>query len=114
MKHNSSISHNEGLYQSCHCSHPDVRMCMPLQLNARAKSVDGLDLSFATNTLGTLLLTEGLLPALEKAKQSRVVFVSSGGMYTGDHRHTRLFRICSPQHVDSLLQVCWQSAAMQL
>ena len=37
-------------------------------------------MNFATNTLGTYLLTTGLLPLLEKSDQPRVVTVSSGGM----------------------------------
>ena len=37
-------------------------------------------MNFATNTLGTYLLTTSLLPLLEKSDQPRVVTVSSGGM----------------------------------
>merc|ERR1712209_123798 len=37
-------------------------------------------MNFATNTLGTYLLTTGLLPLLEKSDQPRVITVSSGGM----------------------------------
>ena len=37
-------------------------------------------LNFATNTLGTFMLTSGLLPLLEQSDQPRVVTVSSGGM----------------------------------
>ncbi|KAI9206323.1 uncharacterized protein BJ171DRAFT_497257 [Polychytrium aggregatum] len=42
---------------------------------------DKLDGSFATNTLGTYYLTQLLIPTLEKTPGSRVVTVSSGGMY---------------------------------
>jgi ferric-dicitrate binding protein FerR (iron transport regulator) len=55
-------------------------------LAERGASADGLDLSFATNTLGGLALAAGLLPALRAAPGARVVFVSSGGMYTGEAR----------------------------
>ena len=53
-----------------------------VMVHKRLKSEDGLELGFATNTLGTFALTEMLLPALEKAEQARVVTVSSGGMLT--------------------------------
>ncbi|WP_372660478.1 SDR family NAD(P)-dependent oxidoreductase [Amycolatopsis kentuckyensis] len=45
----------------------------------RTESVDGHEITFATHVLGPLLLTELLRPALRDA---RVIFVSSGGMYT--------------------------------
>ncbi|SEF38170.1 NAD(P)-dependent dehydrogenase, short-chain alcohol dehydrogenase family [Amycolatopsis pretoriensis] len=45
----------------------------------RTESVDGHEVTFATHVLGPLLLTELLRPALRDA---RVIFVSSGGMYT--------------------------------
>ncbi|KAI8476577.1 MAG: dehydrogenase/reductase SDR family member 12-like protein [Monoraphidium minutum] len=48
----------------------------------RGSTEGGLDLGFATNTLGGLALTARLLPALRRAPGARVVFVSSGGMYT--------------------------------
>ncbi|NUR08427.1 MAG: SDR family NAD(P)-dependent oxidoreductase, partial [Nocardioidaceae bacterium] len=47
----------------------------------RQESVDGHELSFATHVLGPVLLTELLLPSLVAAGSSRVVLVSSGGMY---------------------------------
>lgn len=50
--------------------------------SAEKKSADGFEMNFATNTLGTYVLTEMLLPALEKTPGSRVVTVASGGMYT--------------------------------
>lgn len=40
----------------------------------------GLDLGFATNTLGTFAVTAALAPALARCPGSRVVIVSSGGM----------------------------------
>jgi len=43
----------------------------------------GLDMTFATNTLGTYAFTKQLLPALEAAGgMARVITVSSGGMLT--------------------------------
>jgi len=49
-------------------------------VNQRQETDDGLEKNFATNTLGTYMLTTGLIPALEKTTSSRVVTVSSGGM----------------------------------
>ena len=48
----------------------------------RTNSADGFELGFATNVLGPFLLTGLLLPALRAAAPSRVVNVSSGGMYS--------------------------------
>lgn len=48
----------------------------------RSHTDEGFELTFATNVLGPFLLTALLLPALEAAASSRVVNVSSGGMYT--------------------------------
>ncbi|XP_065840810.1 dehydrogenase/reductase SDR family member 12-like [Oscarella lobularis] len=42
----------------------------------------GYEKTFATNTLGTYLLTKLMLPILSQADDSRVVIVSSGGMLT--------------------------------
>ncbi len=51
-------------------------------LGERTLSVDGIELTFATNVLGPFLLTNLLTPLLEKSAPARVVNVSSGGMYT--------------------------------
>jgi len=48
----------------------------------RSTSVDGYELTLATHVLGPLLLTELLTPALAADAPSKVVFVTSGGMYT--------------------------------
>lgn len=53
-----------------------------LQLSERSTTPEGFDTSFATNVLGTTALTQRLLPALVAGAPSRVVLVSSGGMYT--------------------------------
>jgi dehydrogenase/reductase SDR family protein 12 len=44
------------------------------------ESVEGLEANFATNTLGTHILTKVLLPLIAKSVQPRVIIVSSGGM----------------------------------
>ncbi len=49
---------------------------------ARTYTQEGIELTFATNVLGPFLLTSLLLPALLAARESRVIAVSSGGMYT--------------------------------
>jgi NAD(P)-dependent dehydrogenase (short-subunit alcohol dehydrogenase family) len=49
---------------------------------ARALTADGLELTFATHVAGPHLLTRLLAPRLRAAGDARVVWVSSGGMYT--------------------------------
>ncbi|KAM9347873.1 dehydrogenase/reductase SDR family member 12 [Symphorus nematophorus] len=51
-------------------------------VNQRELTEEDLEKNFATNTLGTYILTTALIPALKKAEDSRVVTVSSGGMLT--------------------------------
>ena len=51
-------------------------------LPTRALSPDGIELTFATNVLGPFLLTNLLLPLLERSAPARIINVSSGGMYT--------------------------------
>jgi NAD(P)-dependent dehydrogenase (short-subunit alcohol dehydrogenase family)/peroxiredoxin len=48
----------------------------------RIETEDGLELTFATHVVGPFLLTGLLRPALEKSSDARVIWVSSGGMYT--------------------------------
>lgn len=48
----------------------------------RTLSVDGIELTFATNVLGPFLLSNLLIGLLRKSKPARIVNVSSGGMYT--------------------------------
>ena len=48
----------------------------------RTYTADGVELTFATNVLGPFLLTSLLLPSLIAGAPSRVITVSSGGMYT--------------------------------
>ena len=48
----------------------------------RQRTVEGHELTFATNALGPFVLTNSLLPALRAAGRARVITVTSGGMYT--------------------------------
>jgi NAD(P)-dependent dehydrogenase (short-subunit alcohol dehydrogenase family) len=48
----------------------------------RMETDDGLELTFATNVVGPFLLTRLLRGNLEKSPDGRVIWVSSGGMYT--------------------------------
>ena len=48
----------------------------------REVTADGIELTFATNVVGPFLLTELLGDALRAGAPSRVINVSSGGMYT--------------------------------
>lgn len=48
----------------------------------RIETGDGLELTLATHVVGPHLLTRLLRPNLEKSPDARVVWVSSGGMYT--------------------------------
>jgi NAD(P)-dependent dehydrogenase (short-subunit alcohol dehydrogenase family) len=48
----------------------------------RQESPDGIELTVASQVVGPALLTELLLPALRAAGQARVLWVSSGGMYS--------------------------------
>ena len=48
----------------------------------RSLTADGLELTFATHVAGPFLLTRLLRPCLEKSPDARVIWVSSGGMYT--------------------------------
>lgn len=51
-------------------------------LAERQRSPQGHELTFAVHVLGPHLLTRWLEPALVRAQDARLVFVSSGGMYT--------------------------------
>ncbi|MFD9701042.1 SDR family NAD(P)-dependent oxidoreductase [Lentzea sp. NPDC059081] len=48
----------------------------------RTETPEGHELTLATHVLGPLLLTDLLRPLLAASPDARVVFVSSGGMYT--------------------------------
>lgn len=49
-------------------------------VNTREVDENGVEKNFATNTLGTYILTSGLIPLLLKQESPRVITVSSGGM----------------------------------
>ncbi|XP_056149270.1 dehydrogenase/reductase SDR family member 12-like [Lampris incognitus] len=49
-------------------------------VNKREVNSEGLEKNFATNTLGVYILTQGLIPLLQKSRDPRVITVSSGGM----------------------------------
>lgn len=51
-------------------------------LNTRAENSYGYEINFATNTLGMYILTKSFIESGVLAKDSRVVTVTSGGMYT--------------------------------
>ncbi|KAJ0070431.1 hypothetical protein NL108_010517 [Boleophthalmus pectinirostris] len=51
-------------------------------INQREVTEEGLEKNFATNTLGTYILTTALIPLLKQATNPRVITVSSGGMLT--------------------------------
>lgn len=48
----------------------------------RELSADGIELTLATNVIGPFLLTNLLIPSLERSAPARIINVSSGGMYT--------------------------------
>ncbi len=48
----------------------------------RIETAEGLELTFATHVVGPFLLTRLLRGSLEKSPEGRVIWVSSGGMYT--------------------------------
>ena len=54
----------------------------------RTLTDEGFELTFATNVLGPFLLTGLLLPVLKRGAPTRVISVSSGGMYTERLRAT--------------------------
>jgi dehydrogenase/reductase SDR family protein 12 len=49
---------------------------------SRVETEDGLEVTFATHVVGPFLLTQLLRPAMEAAPSARLIWVSSGGMYT--------------------------------
>ena len=56
--------------------------CAGVMPPERALTADGNEVAFATHVLGPFLLTVGLRPLLAADADGRVVFVSSGGMYS--------------------------------
>lgn len=58
----------------------------------RTESAQGNELSMAVHLLGPVLMTDLLRPSLAAAEESRVIMVTSGGMYT------QLLRADDPQY----------------
>jgi len=56
--------------------------CAGIMPPERRTTAQGHELAFATHVLGPFLLTVGLRPLLQADGDGRVVWVSSGGMYT--------------------------------
>jgi len=50
-------------------------------LDKRLHAENGLEATLATNLVGHMRLTAGLLPSLRAGRRPRVIWVSSGGMY---------------------------------
>jgi NAD(P)-dependent dehydrogenase (short-subunit alcohol dehydrogenase family) len=61
----------------------------------RRMTSDGLDATVALHLLAPYLLTELLLPSLRAAAPSRVITVTSGGMYTQRHDLAKLQSLAS-------------------
>lgn len=49
-------------------------------VHKRELNAEGLEKNFATNTMGVYILTQSLIPILQKSRDPRVITVSSGGM----------------------------------
>ncbi|XP_060940141.1 dehydrogenase/reductase SDR family member 12-like isoform X1 [Limanda limanda] len=49
-------------------------------MHKREANAEGLEKNFATNTMGVYILTQSLIPLLQKSRDPRVITVSSGGM----------------------------------
>nr|XP_046264105.1 dehydrogenase/reductase SDR family member 12-like [Scatophagus argus] len=49
-------------------------------VHRRELNAEGLEKNFATNTMGVYILTQSLIPLLQKSRDPRVITVSSGGM----------------------------------
>ncbi len=52
------------------------------EFKQRQLSIDGIELTFATNVVGPFLLTHALIPVLKQSAPARIINVASGGMYT--------------------------------
>ena len=53
-----------------------------IMIHERTVTDEGYEITYETNLLGQYVLTKKLLPVLETSAPSRVVMVSSGGMYS--------------------------------
>jgi len=68
----------------------------------REVSADGIEVTLATNVIGPFLLSQHLIPVLERSAPSRIVNVSSGGMYAQKLRST----ICRASRATSTGRRC--------
>jgi len=55
------------------------------------QQIEGMESNFATNTLGTYILTKTLIPLIAQSTQPRILTVSSGGMLTHKLDHEDLY-----------------------
>uniref|UniRef100_A0A8C7WRF8 Si:ch211-165b10.3 n=1 Tax=Oryzias sinensis TaxID=183150 RepID=A0A8C7WRF8_9TELE len=55
-------------------------------VHKRELNSEGLEKNFATNTMGVYILTQTLVPLLQKSRDPRVITVSSGGMLVQELR----------------------------
>jgi len=85
--HQVDMSDTQQVYKfarNFHDNHPNLNVlvnnagCMVHE----RRLVGDVETNFATNTLGTYVLTTQLLPLLKRSDSPRVITVSSGGMYT--------------------------------
>ena len=63
-------------------SHVDVLILNAGVLKDQTHTSEGIEKTLATHLVGHFLLTHGLLNRLRKGARSRVILVSSGGMYS--------------------------------
>lgn len=81
----SSIQSIRTLVDDLKASYPSINVLINnagVMIHDRQKSPEGLDINFATNTLGCFALTLWLEDLLVQGAPSKVIFVSSGGMLT--------------------------------
>ncbi|XP_038574106.1 dehydrogenase/reductase SDR family member 12-like [Micropterus salmoides] len=55
-------------------------------VHKREVNAEGLERNFATNIMGVYILTQSLIPLLQKSRDPRVITVSSGGMLVQELR----------------------------
>ncbi|XP_018648991.1 putative short chain dehydrogenase [Schistosoma mansoni] len=72
-------------------------------INEYKTDENGLEANFATNTLGTYILTESLIPALKKSPDARVITVSSGGMLVQKLNHANPMLTTKPNKFDGTM-----------
>jgi NAD(P)-dependent dehydrogenase (short-subunit alcohol dehydrogenase family) len=88
--------------------------------DARVETRDGLELTLATHVAGPFLLTHLLKPRLLEARDGRVIWVSSGGMYTrrlslrdpnwGQRRYDGVIAYAETKRAQVVLAELWAEA----